>query len=613
MADKTLAFQIDVIGASREAIELERLTLEVKKLATEKAKLSKLYRDGKISEEQATKQLAMLNTQMVAAKKNQVALRDAVNNSMGVTSKFKDRIVEAGKELFTMAGLSALAVSVLNKLKEAFLSTTKGIDLMNVAMQAQKQLFYDLIKTGQMNIDNIIKAVEAQKLLNDIRRGDRADLVEFAKLEREIAILEFEAADKTKDRAVRQEALNKAIQKQNELSDAKLVDLGEELDANLKLLKGRGDDEVLLLKIAEIKANIYNLDRERFEQSKRNESRMTGFMQEEKKEHEAAIERWHKEIEAWNEKNAKLEKGTAEYAKMQDEIAKVIIAEAELSQRRLTNEEMLNTVKYKAPDGSIKNSEIEALQATQDEKDRIWAEGMQKARENFMQQKQDAQNSANDMREIDLAALDSKQAIVDAEIMITQGLSDAIFEISGKNKAMTLAALAIEKSAAVAQIIANIAIANAKSIATFPLTLGQPWVSLNTGLGAISIANLVAQTVKSVSEISGYATGGRIQGGLQLHGDKSRDNTLIYVKQNETVLTESQVARLGGSGAMRKAKVPGYAMGGYVGQQSPEIPSAGFDYAQLARLMNSIEVKLDVNKVNAAQREISVITEPQRI
>lgn len=609
--DKTLAFNVEVVGASREAIELERLTLEVKKLATEKAKLSKLYRDGKVSEEQATKQLAMLNTQLVAAKKNQVAYRDEVNKAMGVTSKFKDRIVEAGKELLTMAGLSAVAVSVLNKLKEAYLTTAKGIDLMNVAMQAQKQLFYDLIKTGQINTDNVVKAVQAQKELNAIRAGDREDLVQFAKLEREIAILEFEAADKTKTRAERQEALNKAIKKQNELSDAKLVDLGEELDANLRLLKGRADDEVLLLKIAQIKANIYNLDRERFEQSKRNESRMTGFMQEEKKEQEAAIERWYKEIEIWNEKNALLEKGTKEYAAMQDEIAKVIIAEAELAGAKMG---IIDDGKYKAPDGSLKNSEIEAMAATNDEKERLWQEGLLAAQENFRKNKEQQQQAAEDTRQIDLAALDSKQAIVDAEIMITEGLSAAISEISGKNKAMTLAALAIEKSAAIAQIIANISIANAKSIATFPLTSGQPWVTLNTGLGAISIANLVAQTVKSVSEISGYATGGRIQGGSGVYVNTGqKDNKLILVNDTETVVTKDQVARLGGSGAMRMAKVPGYEMGGYQGQRTPEIPSAGFDYAQLARLMNSIEVKLDIHKVNAAQREISVITEPQRI
>ena len=133
--------------------------------------------------------------------------------------------------------------------------------------------------------------------------------------------------------------------------------------------------------------------------------------------------------------------------------------------------------------------------------------------------------------------------------------------------------------------------------------------------GWIAAALLAVQTGIQIAVIKAqkFATGGRIIGGLQVHPDTSKDNTLIYAKQGETVLTQKHVQSLGGSAMMRRIKVPGYAEGGYIGQLSPEMPSQGFDIAALAKMIGSIEVKLDINKVNSAQKELSVITETKGI
>jgi len=654
MSDKTLTFNIAVEGVSNEERELERLGVQIKNLKKETQELEKAAKKGIASDTQLrqlaayraetykqTEQFKKLKQELYPVesgfKKYHNALLDAikqlpvvgnivnnftsnidnsthsVDNSTTAVDNFGKNAKAAGIFITALSGIVGGAVLVFNKLKDAFLATEKGLKYFNVAAEVTKQIFYDLLKTRNLNYDNIVKVAEAAVKLNNIRIGDRKDLIEFAKLEREISILEFEAADKTKTRAERQESLNKAIQKQNELSDKKIADAKEELFVVNELLEIRPDDTKLLDKQSQLIAKIYDLDRERYEQSKRNESRMTGFIQEGNEELKKRISFSQSAIDEWIKMNALLEKGTDEYIRMQDEIAKVIIAEAELAaQRKFSQQEIEDSVKYKAPDGSIKNTEIEALAATNAEKDRIWNEGLQKAREAFEANKELQQEAANESIEIDLAKLDSKQAIADAEIAVTAGLSEAIAQLSGKNKALSLTALAIEKAAAIAQIIANISIANAKAIATSPLTFGQPWVSLNTGLGAISIGNLIAQAANSANQISGFNEGGKIKGGLQIHNDTSKDNTLIYVKQGETVLNTSQVSRLGGSGAMRKARVPGYAMGGYVGQQAPEIPASGFDYEKLARLIPT-QIVLDINKVNSAQRQLQIVTEPQRI
>jgi hypothetical protein len=142
------------------------------------------------------------------------------------------------------------------------------------------------------------------------------------------------------------------------------------------------------------------------------------------------------------------------------------------------------------------------------------------------------------------------------------------------------------------------------------LSTTKPFIP--AGIIAGALAGLQTGIQVATIKAQKFATGGKIQGGFQVHPDTTKDNTLIYAKQGETVLTESQVARLGGSGAMRKAKVPGYAMGGYIGQQAPEIPSSGFDYAALARMIPK-EIVLDINKVNSAQKELQVITTPQSL
>jgi hypothetical protein len=121
--------------------------------------------------------------------------------------------------------------------------------------------------------------------------------------------------------------------------------------------------------------------------------------------------------------------------------------------------------------------------------------------------------------------------------------------------------------------------------------------------GAIQVAAIKAQK---------FAGGGKISGGVPVNTG-TVDNRLIAVNETETVLTARHVAMLGGSATMRRIRVPGYANGGYIGQSMPEIPSQGFDYQQLASLMNNLQIVLDVNKLNSAQNELAVINQTSRI
>lgn len=68
--------------------------------------------------------------------------------------------------------------------------------------------------------------------------------------------------------------------------------------------------------------------------------------------------------------------------------------------------------------------------------------------------------------------------------------------------------LFFQQAAAIGQVVFNTAIANAKAVAQFPLTLGMPWVAINTASAVGSIASIVAQSIANFSQPSGYADGG---------------------------------------------------------------------------------------------------------
>ena len=90
--------------------------------------------------------------------------------------------------------------------------------------------------------------------------------------------------------------------------------------------------------------------------------------------------------------------------------------------------------------------------------------------------------------------------------------------IAGKNKGVAIAGIIIEQAANIAKIVSNTAAANAKSVATFPITGGMPWVAINTASAALSIATSIASARKAIQQIQSTnensAAGGGNVGGV---------------------------------------------------------------------------------------------------
>ncbi len=210
---------------------------------------------------------------------------------------------------------------------------------------------------------------------------------------------------------------------------------------------------------------------------------------------------------------------------------------------------------------------------------------------------------------------DLEKEHAESKFRIAESVTNLINGIAGKNKALLKASLIADKALAIAEIVIQTRKANAATRAwgaiggPVGMVLAEAAILKNNIAAGFNIAAVIAAAAVG---LAGMARGGKITQGVHVNTGK-KDDTLILANKTETVLTDKHVAMLGGSGMMRRIGVPGYAMGGYIGQQAPEIPAAGFDYAAIARLMNSIEVKLDINKVNSAQKEVSIIEETQRI
>lgn len=180
--------------------------------------------------------------------------------------------------LLGMASGIAIATGALKILGDYFKSTDQGARLMNTGLRIAKQAIADLASTTKLNLANLILAGKYAKEENNIREGNRVDLVKEAELQRDLNKLRLEAADQTKTDTQRITLLNDALKKHNELIDYKIADTKEELLNIQKKLSLDINNTKWLDEEAKIKAELINLDAERYSEARRMESTVTGLI-----------------------------------------------------------------------------------------------------------------------------------------------------------------------------------------------------------------------------------------------------------------------------------------------------------------------------------------------
>ena len=121
--------------------------------------------------------------------------------------------------------------------------------------------------------------------------------------------------------------------------------------------------------------------------------------------------------------------------------------------------------------------------------------------------------AAAERKNIDMAELDAKAEIQNAYMDLAGQFGSLLQQIAGKNKKVAIAGIIVEQAASIGKIIANTAVANAKAVAAFPITVGQPWVTINTISAALGIAASVAGAAKAISQINSSDNGAAPAGG----------------------------------------------------------------------------------------------------
>ena len=176
--------------------------------------------------------------------------------------------------------------------------------------------------------------------------------------------------------------------------------------------------------------------------------------------------------------------------------------------------------------------------------------------------------------EIDKKAADDKKAIAEAELEMRRVVADKTIQvagqagqllqdIAGKSKGVAIGGVIVEKAASIAGIISNTAEANAQFLANpvSAATLGTAAISpiaLNNISAGISIASILAQSAKSISEINGakssdmagggatqkpskFATGGLVSG----LGTSTSDSIMANLSNGESVINAKSTAMFG--------------------------------------------------------------------
>ena len=254
--------------------------------------------------------------QIAATKKQIIDYDQSLNDGRSNVGRYGDAVksafADAGKSVLSMLSPLALvgaAIAVGKKLfegiKDAVMSTTFAIDMMNKAGAVTKQLFYDLAINGNINIQSLINASKAQGELNKLRVEEGFDQLELSKINREEQNIRDRAIDRTRTHTERLADFNKVVELEKQKTQILVGHLQAELKAKEDLFKQQPANEKLALSILAIRAKINDTYAAEDVAMRRVTGQRTAFIQEEIDNRKKLTDNWMKEIEVQNEADAK--------------------------------------------------------------------------------------------------------------------------------------------------------------------------------------------------------------------------------------------------------------------------------------------------------------------
>ena len=312
-------------------------------------------------------------------------------------------------------------------------------------------------------------------------------------------------------------------QKTKELTDQRVKDL----DREIKVRKAAGEDTVQLERekyqkliqlteegSEEQKNAIANL--EAFEAGLRKQAADEAERIEKEKNDKLKTEREKQKTEREKEEEkekAEREKKEEEAKKKEEDRLQGIAGILQDYRERQRDIEAQTEVEKVNLEEQRKLEELERLNATEEEKQAI--------RDFYAQQrieaeKEDAETRAENNKKI---AETEAEAIKTQEEVKAQAIANgiaALQSLAGESKGIAIAAVIASQAQSIGEIISNTGIANAKAAAAFPLTLGQPFVGINTASAIASVAGSILSARRAIQQIKSSDNGGLSGGAPQI-------------------------------------------------------------------------------------------------
>lgn len=231
-------------------------------------------------------------TELQEAKKKAYSIEDI--------AKYNQKIAEAKKDLkeYNEAGIKVektqqtmiqsigkwvaglgLLTTVLSSLKNAFKDHVAGLNLITQAQELWTQATYNLITANTSMSMSLTQSIAIAKQINQLRKNEREDLVETAKLQKQFNELYFAASDRRRTDRERIKLLDQAMIAHNLMIDTEIKNLNEQKAIVIQQLALRPKSNKLLDEQAKLEKALLLAESSRWSETKRIESLRTGLLE----------------------------------------------------------------------------------------------------------------------------------------------------------------------------------------------------------------------------------------------------------------------------------------------------------------------------------------------
>ena len=434
----------------------------------------------------------------------------------GVGDAFK--IMLANPVIAVIAGIAA----ALMLMKKSLESTGEGQKTLNRLSQAFSGILGPILATVEKVAVPLFNgfAFILEKVAQGFQKFAKFLGISEAKIKESTLSVDEVQQKANEDEKKRQEELTKKTEEQNKKradANAKFAaDKKKKQEEAAAAEKKRLEDEAKNLEAANkvlteaYIATLEQRDQEIYKAGQAQNERLKALELAGIKDKSSVLEQGRLEIAAINKKYDDEEAKKIEEKKKKDDEDAIKAAEKDKEKIDKKRQDDLLGLDTQL---QFDNLSFEQRKALIDEKERV----LLSDKELTENQRTSIQKAASaERKNIDMAELDAKAEIQNAYIDLAGQFGSLLQQIAGKNKKIAIAGIIIEQAASIGRIIANTAVANAKAVAAFPVTFGQPFVTINTISAALGIASTVAGAAKSISQINSSDSGAAGGGGASL-------------------------------------------------------------------------------------------------